>query len=165
MSDVHLTRIADALEGLLAHVKKSPVFGLPVGGAKNPSAGAGASAGGDPKIAAKKAAEKAAAEKVAAEKAAAAAAAKNKSGPPAGTKAAGGKHTIEQVREIILKVATNESLGKQSAKDVLMEDGAGAQRVIDLKPENYDNVYDACQVLLSNEGTTASQAEPEDDLM
>lgn len=164
MSDKLLERIAVGLEGLLEHVKKSPVFGLPTGGATTPpktTAGAatgGAAAGGKP------------AEKTAAEKAAAKAAAdKNKGGatggPAAGTKAPGGKRTIEQVREMIRKVAADASLGKQSAKDILADDGGGVEKVLDLKPEFYDAVFEACEVALKAEGAKGAPAAEEDDLM
>lgn len=91
------------------------------------------------------------------------AAAASKAGPAAGTKAPGGKHTIDEVRDMIRKVATSESLGKQSAADILNDDGGGVSKVTDLKPEFYDAVYEACQVMLNGEGGAAGSAE--DDLM
>lgn len=73
--------------------------------------------------------------------------------PAAGaTKAPGGKHNAEEVREIIRKVANNANLGKQSARDILDTDGGGVSIVSDLKPEFFDAVFEACQVALSGEG-------------
>jgi phenylalanyl-tRNA synthetase alpha subunit len=159
MSDALLTEISKKLSDIHAALK------------------GGASAGGKPtpgavpdKVAADKATvAAAAAAKVAADKkAATAAAAKATSAAasapkPAGTKAPGGKHTIEQVREMIRKVAAD--VGRQDAKDILLDDGGGVEKVLDLKPEKFDAVFEACQVLLKNEGTTAAAVEPEDDLM
>ncbi len=171
MSDQLLERLAVAAEGILAHIK--------TGGAVPPKPTA-ANSGGDAKAdAAKVAAEKAAVEKAAKEKAAAkavadaktaaaakvAAAGAGKNAPAAGTKAPGGKHTIDEVREMIRKVASNASLGRETAKEILMDDGGGAEKVPDIKPENYDAVYEACQVALTTEGAGSKAAEPEDDLM
>jgi len=160
MSDALLTRIAEGIDALRADIKK-------LGGA---SAGATPSKPGPDAAAAKAAAKKAADEKAAADRAAAdkAAAAsktttKPTSGPAAGTKAPGGKHTVEQVREIIRKVAADANLGKQTAKDILADDG-GVEKVVDLKPENYDKVYEACEVALKAEGGGAP-ASDDDDLM
>lgn len=159
MSDALLTRIAEGIDALRADIKK---LGGASAGATAPKAAAatgGAATGGavPGKTAAQKAAEKAAAEKAAAPKPAAA-------GPAAGTKAPGGKRTIEQVRELIRKVAADKNLGKESAKDILRDDGGGVDKVLDLKPEKYDAVYEACEVLLKGEGGSAAPAE-EDDLM
>jgi ribonuclease D len=178
MSDALLERLAKSAEGILAHLQKSPVFGLPTaansGGAKNPAPAGTAAAPDAAKAAADKAAAKAAADKKTAAAAAAAAAAKaaatpsatKPAGPPAGTRAPGGKHTIEQVREMIRKVAADKNLGKQSAKDILSDDGGGVEKVLDLKPENYDKVFEACEVLLNGEGNKEAAAPAdEDDLM
>jgi hypothetical protein len=167
MSDALLERQAVALESMLALLKKSPVLGLPTGGAATPPKTPAAASHG-PDAAKKAAADKAAAEKAKAAvtakaDAAAAASAKTKAGPPAGTKAPGGKHTIDQVREIVRKVAGD--VDKQSAKDILKDDGNGADKVIDLKPEFYDAVYEACEVLLggeSNKSGTEATAEEDD---
>ncbi len=163
MSDALLTRIADGIDALRADLKKGFVGTV---GATAPKPAAGAAAPDAAKVAAKKAADAAAAKKIADAAAAAKAAAKTPaSGPAAGTKGPGGKHTIEQVREAIRKVAANASLGKASAKEILADDGGGVERVADVKPENYDKVFEACQVLLASEGAPAAAAEPEDDLM
>lgn len=60
----------------------------------------------------------------------------------------GGKYTRDQVREKIREVACNMNLGKQTAWDILDQDGDGVRRVTDLTPENYDPVYEACVVAL-----------------
>jgi hypothetical protein len=150
MSDALLTRIAEGIEGLLAHVKAAPA---PAPKAETPKPAAA------PKP---EAAKPAAAPKPEAAKPAAApkpaAAAPKPAAAPAPTKAPGGKYTSDQVREVIRKVATNKSLGKQSALDILDQDGGGVQNVTNLKPEFFDAVYEACQALLSTEG----QGEGED---
>jgi hypothetical protein len=63
---------------------------------------------------------------------------------------------------MIRKVAAD--VDKQSAKDILMDDG-GVEKVLDLKPADYDKVYEACEVLLSGEGAKSAPApvEEEDD--
>jgi hypothetical protein len=159
MSDALLERLATAAEGILAHLKKSP--SVPTAGAATPPktgpATGGAASGGKP--AEKTAAEKKAAEKAAADKASAASTT---------TKAPvkGGKHTDAQVREMIRKVAADKNLGKQAAKNILADDGGGVERVLDLKPEFYDAVFEACEVLLKGEGEKPGAApEEEDDLM
>jgi hypothetical protein len=69
---------------------------------------------------------------------------------PAATapKAQVGKYTEDQVRAKIREVASNEALGKQEALDILDENG-NVQNVSQLKPENYDKVYEACQAALN----------------
>lgn len=170
MSDALLKEISTKLSDIHAVLKAgaAPVAAK----AANPAAAGAPDATKAAKdAAAKKAADKAAADKAAATKKAAdeaakKAAASKPAGPPAGTKAPGGKRTIEQVREIIRKVASNTGLGMQSAKDILMDDGGGVEKVVELKPEFYDRVYEACEVLLNGEGDKAAPAsEPEDDLM
>lgn len=159
MSDVLLERIAKATEGLLAHLKAPPAGS--VGGAVPPKparAAAAPAAGNKPAPAANKAAAAPAAATPAKPAKAAAAA-------PAAAKAPNGKYTSEQVRDIIRKVATNPTLGKQSALDILDQDGGGVTNVTNLKPENFDAVYDACNALLSSEGDGAGPAADEDDLM
>lgn len=163
MSDLLLERIAKAAEGLLAHLQKTPASS---GGAARPAAATPAAtpnkATTDAKAA--NAAKAVAAAKV--EAAAKVAAAAAKKAPPASAKAPGGKYTVEQVRDIVRQVATNAGLGRQSAADILDQDGGGVAKVTDLKPENFDKVYEACQVLLSGEGDDGAPAsEPEDDLM
>lgn len=107
----------------------------------------------------KKATDKAAA-KAAADKAAAAAASKKNdkaaAAPVSGTKAANGKHTIDDVREILRQVATKPGLGRQSALDILDENG-GVDHLNKLKPENFDAVYEAAEVALK--GGEASEDE------
>lgn len=166
MSDALLERLAKATEGILAHIQKSPVFGLPPAGAANNGGKPATGAAATNKPAAGAAAGNKPAAGAAATNKPAAAAAGNKpgTGPAAGTKAPGGKYTVEQVRDIIRKVASDAALGKQSAADILDQDGGGVTRVTDLKPENFDKVYEACQVLLSS-GEAAAPAAAEDDLM
>jgi hypothetical protein len=65
---------------------------------------------------------------------------------------------------MVRKVAAD--VDRQSAKDILLDDGGGVERVLDLKPEKFDAVFEACQVLLRGEGaSTAGPAPEEDDLM
>lgn len=167
MSDALLTEISAKLTTLIAAVKGGAAAG-PTAGAKTTTT----TATTDTKAAdaAKKKAEAEAKVKADAkaklEADAVAKAAAAGKGPPSGTKAPGGKYTIDQVRELIRQVASNASLGKQSAKDVLTDDGGGVTRVVDLKPEFYDAVSEACKVLLSSEGSKPEPAaEEEDDLM
>jgi colicin import membrane protein len=165
MSDALLTEISAKLTTLIAAVKGGSAAG-PTAGAKTATATTTDTKAAD---AAKKKAEAEAKVKAEAkaklEADAVAKAAAAGKGPPAGTKAPGGKYAIEQVRELIRQVASNASLGKQSAKDVLTDDGGGVTRVVDLKPEFYDAVAEACKVLLSSEGSKAESAAEEDDLM
>jgi hypothetical protein len=171
MSDVLLQSILDEMKGLRSDLAKAPkATSGATGGATAATADqvtVAAKAAAAKKAAEKAAAEKAAAEKTAAEKAAAAKTTASKpAGPNASTKAPGGKFSLEQVREKIREVATNPNLGKQSAADILEDDGGGVKKASDLKPENYDKVYEACQVALQSEGAApAKEAAPEDDLM
>lgn len=160
MSDALLTEISKKLSDIHATLKTAattPAAGAtaPKPGAATPSAADKAKAEAAAKATAAAAAKAAAAPKPATKPAAA--------GPASGTKAAGGKYTIDQVREQIRAVATNASLGKQSAKDILDQDGGGVTKVVDLKPENYDKVYEACQVALQSEGAPAAPAPAEED--
>jgi hypothetical protein len=73
--------------------------------------------------------------------------------PPSTAKVAHvGKYNYGQVRDIIRNVAMNPRLGRQSAYRILQQAGRGALNVSNLKPENLDNVYDACRVLLTRKG-------------
>lgn len=158
MSDALLKEISTKLDNIAGLLSKSGS-----GGAVAPKAGAagGTPAGGTDD--AKVAAAKAAAAKAAAAKKTAEDAAKKKAGATTGTKAPGGKHTIDQVRTMIREVAAK--VDKQSAKDILSDDGGGVEKVLDLKPEFYDKVYEACEVLLKGEGGAgaAPPADEEDD--
>lgn len=166
MSDALLTEISGKLSEIAKLLKAgaAPAAAAP----KTTAAGAGGNATAD---AAKVAAAKKAAEDETKKKAAAAAAAKTGAGAkpgtlPATTKAPGGKHTLGQVRDLIRKVAADKSLGTQSAKDILQDDGGGVERCDLVKPENYDKVYEACEVLLNGEGAKEPEASSdEDDLM
>lgn len=160
MSEGLFERLVVALETIAAGVKgaKVSVAGGAAAGAatppKPPAANA-AAAGKAAEAAATKAADD---KKAAAAKAATAAAAKGKGNTPApgNTKAPGGKYNAEQVRDIIRKVANNPTLGKQSAREALETDGGGVTTVSELKPEFFDAVYEACQVLLNGEGGGAA---------
>lgn len=81
--------------------------------------------------------------------------------PAAAAKAPGGKYTSEQVRDIVKQVATNANLGKQEALTILDEEG-GVQNVSSLKPENFDKVYEACQVALQGVAGHAASADEDD---
>lgn len=162
MSEGLFERLVVALEKIAGGAAAAPKAAAAGAAAppKNPPANAAAAG---------KAAEKAAAEKKAADdkKAADAKAAAAKGGAgkgatpaPGNTKAPGGKYNAEQVRDIIRKVANNPTLGKQSAREALETDGGGVTTVSELKPEFFDAVYEACQVLLNGEGGGA--AAPDD---
>ena len=75
--------------------------------------------------------------------------------PPDAVKSPTGKYNYGQVRDIVRKVAMDPCLGKESALDVLNQDGSGVRNVSRMMPENLDNVYEACQVLLSCEGASS----------
>jgi pyruvate/2-oxoglutarate dehydrogenase complex dihydrolipoamide acyltransferase (E2) component len=173
MSDALLERIATAAEGLLAHIRSTgtgagavntkpttPPKAETKADKAETKADANAVAADTTKTPAQKKAEadkliaQKKAVKEAADRAAAASAAK-------ASKPTGGKRTIEQVREMIRKVAAD--VDKQSAKDILMDDGGGVEKVLDLKPENYDKVYEACEVLLSGEGAKTAPVPDDDD--
>lgn len=146
MSDALLTRIAVALELLAsspAAAKAAPAAAAP----KPTPAGAG------------KAAATAGKPAPAAPKPAAAAPPK----PPADTvKAPGGKYNAKQVRDLLREVAGNEALGRQAARDIIKEDGGGAESFVEVKPEFYDGLYEACRVALSGEGADSSSSETDD---
>jgi hypothetical protein len=176
MSDPILERIAVALE-TIAKVYSGGTATAPKAAATPGTASTAAADAAKAKAAdaakakaadevAKKATAEEAAKKAAAAKAAAAKPT-TAAGPASGTKAPGGKYTIDQVREKIREVAANKNLGKETAADILDQDGGGVKRVTDLKIENYDKVYEAAAVALQTEGakTTAAPAAPEDDLM
>lgn len=141
MSDALLTEISKKLSDIHVALTKGGASsgGAAATGAKTPTA----AAADKPKAAADKAAVK-------------------PTGPAAGTKAKGGKHTIDQVREMIRKVAADKNLGKETAKDILRDDGGGVEKVLDLKPEAYDAVYEACEVALKAEGGKEAPAEDDD---
>jgi len=166
MSDALLTEISKKLSDIHAALIKGGAAPVAAPKTTTTTAAPDAAAKAKAEAAAKaKADAEAKAKADAAAKAKAAAAAAAPKGPAAGTKAPGGKFTIDQVRDLIRQVATNASLGKQSAADILSDDGGGVTKVTDLKPENYDKVAEACQVLLNGEGAGAPAAAPEDDLM
>jgi len=167
MSDALLTEISAKLSVIATLLKggaPAATAGAATGGAKNTAT---ATTTTDTKAAdaAKKKAEAEAKAKADAkaklEADAAAKAAAGPKGPPSGTKAPGGKYNIDQVRELIRQVASNVGLGKQSAKDILSDDGGGVEKVVELKVEYYDAVAEACKVLLAAEG--AKNKPPADD--
>lgn len=167
MSTGLLERFVVALETIAANGSvgaKAPAAGAATP-PKAPAANAAAAGKAADAAATKKAADEKAAAAVkakadAAAKAAAAAKAKPGAAPAGNTKAPGGKYNAEQVRDIIRKVANNPTLGKQSAREALETDGGGVTTVSELKPEFFDAVYEACQVLLNGEGGGA--AAPDD---
>lgn len=160
MSDVLLERIAASLEtiakvysGAGSAVVNKTTAGATTPGASNKAAG-GATApkpGNAGATAPKPGAAGATAPKTGAAGA--------KGAPAAATKAPGGKYNSEQVRDMIRKVAANPNLGKQSARDILEADGGGVTTVSEVKAENFDAVYEACQVALSGEGAGAPAEE------
>jgi hypothetical protein len=157
MSDALLTEISKKLDTIAGLLKG----GAPAAAPKT-SAPAAAPKGDANAIAAdttKTAAEKAAAaNKAIAERKAVKDAAEKAAAAKGGTK---GKKTIDQVRSMIRKVAAD--VDKQTAKDILKDDG-GVDKVLDLKPELYDAVFEACEVVLKGEGKpAATPAEEEDD--
>lgn len=59
-----------------------------------------------------------------------------------------GKYSIDHIRAIIQKVVKAPGLGKQAAAELLDTEG-GVKRISDLKPADYDKVYEACENELS----------------
>lgn len=168
MSDVLLTRIATALEGLLEHAKTGAVKveKAVVAGAKEAVASAKEAV---KEVAGAKAV--AAAPKPGAKAAAAAAAStppKGTTAPPAGVagkpapaqgdpnkKGASGKYSEVDVRDMIRQVATTPGLGKVEATTILDEEG-GVQNVSALKQDKYDAVIEACKVALAGKAPAAA---------
>lgn len=70
-----------------------------------------------------------------------------------------GKYDVTQVRAIVRQVAQHEALGKQEALNILDEE-AGVQNVSQLKPADYDKVYEACNNAINAAGGTATAEEP-----
>lgn len=161
MSDSILERIAVALETIAKGGGKVAPAASSGGAAPNraAAAGAAAAAGGNKATPAAGANKGAAGASAGANKGAAGAGAGKNTAAPAAAKAPGGKYNSEQVRDIIRKLATNPSLGKQSALDILDQDGGGVTNVTNLKPEFFDAVYEACQALLSSEGEAGAGAD------
>lgn len=171
MSDL-LTRFVTALESIADSLQKGSAKVSATSAAPTKSE----STADDSKSAAaaaalkKAAADKVAADKAAAEKKAAATASGGKGTPapataPAGTtKSPGGKRTLDDVRAKIRAVATTDGLGKTDAVAILEEEG-GVKTVAELKPENYDAVFEACEVAIANAGKPAAATEGVDDLM
>lgn len=162
-----VTRFVVAVEKIASALSAGKAAPAAAAGASAGAAGANKAATTPADKAAAEKAAKAAAEKAAAAKAAEKAAAgkgKPADSKAASTKAPGGKHTLDDVRAIIREVATNAALGKTEAKTILDEEG-GVTNVADLKPDNYDAVYEACQVALNNAGKSGDEATEEDDLM
>jgi hypothetical protein len=142
MSDKLLERIATALETIAAAASKTAA--TPAAAAAKPATAAAAkpaAAAAKPAAAAAKPTVTVPPGKPATKPAAAKAAA-------AAPKTQVGKYTEDQVRAKIREVASNEALGKQEALDILDENG-NVQNVSQLKPENYDKVYEACQAALN----------------
>jgi hypothetical protein len=74
--------------------------------------------------------------------------------PAAAAKAAAppaqvGKYSIDQVREIIKKVVATAGLGKETAVELLDTEG-GVKKISDLKPADYDKVYEACESAMNS---------------
>lgn len=159
-----LDRLATAAEGILAKLSGATVT-LSKPAASVPAAsGKPAAASGKPANAA--AAGKAADKAATGGKAAAApgkAPATPVKAPATPVKAPGGKYNSTQVREALRAVSANPALGKQSARDVISEDGGGATNFAEVKPEFYDAIYEACQVLLSGDGQGQGGAAEEED--
>lgn len=159
MSDVLLTEISKKLSDILVAIKGS-------GGAasaKTPAPAPTSPPKTDANAVASDQTLTPAQKKVAADKAIAAAKVKKEAAAAAaagGAKSVKGKRTVEQVREMIRSVAAK--VDKQSALDILKDDGNGVEKVVDLKPEYYDAVYEACEVLLAGEAKTPAPAEEDD---
>jgi hypothetical protein len=71
--------------------------------------------------------------------------------PSDDAEAPGEKFNYVQVRDIVREVATNPGLGRETALNVLDQEGRGAKNVSSMKPENLDMVYEACRSLLAGE--------------
>lgn len=62
-------------------------------------------------------------------------------------KAPGGKHTADEVRDVLRKLAqTNKDL----AVKIVSENGGGANKFTEVKPEYYDALYEAISAELEN---------------
>lgn len=85
-------------------------------------------------------------------------------GKPAAPAAQTGKYSIDQVREIIKKVVATDGLGKETAVELLDTEG-GVKKISDLKPADYDKVYEACDGALhgGEAGATGDAAAVEFD--
>jgi len=161
MSDALLTEISKKLSDIHAALKG----GASAGGAKNPTPAASPGQNSAGKTPAGAANRPSAAPGTAGKTPPAPAANTNKAAgatSAANVKAPGGKHTAEQVREIIKKVATNANLGKQAALNIL-DENAGVQNVSSVKPENFDAVYEACEVELNGVANAGGAAADADD--
>jgi hypothetical protein len=71
--------------------------------------------------------------------------------PPDNEKAPGGKFSYGEVRNIVFKAATNPSLGREIALEVLDRQGGGVKNISSMEPEHLDAVYEAFASLLSGE--------------
>jgi hypothetical protein len=152
--DAHLERIATALEAIAKNGPLAKVLDA-VGG--KPAAATKPAAAAAPAPATKPAAAAAPA------KAGRPALAIKPPATPGGhTKGPGGKHTQDQVRDMLRKVATTAGLGKQSAIDILTENAGGATSFNNLKPEFYDAVFEGCESALAS-GEGGGVTKPADD--
>lgn len=71
--------------------------------------------------------------------------------PPGGVpKLSQGVHDPDEVKKIVLAVVAK--LGKAAAENILDEEASGARNIRDIKPEDYDKVYEACENALRGEG-------------
>jgi len=147
MSDKLLERIAAALETIAAKRPRAldvPEAAPAKAATVKPDKPAGAAPGGTPggKPAAKPAAGKGA----------------SGSAPSGQTKGPGGKHTQDEVRDIIRRVVIekgNESTGGKKGEGTklalnLLDEIGNVTNVGQLKPEFYDAVYEACAGLLGD---------------
>lgn len=164
MSDKLLERIAVALESLVANKAAAPAANktstTPTTAASGATTAKGAVAGGAPagrppnKDAAKGTPKPAATKTTT---------------PPGGApKLPNGQRSAEEVKAIILKVVATPGLGKASANDILDEEAGGARNLKDLKPEDYDKVFEACtNALQGGEAgeTGTATTETENDLL
>jgi hypothetical protein len=142
-------RIAEALEGILAHVSGADAPRT------NPAetGKAEATTTKEPTAAEKKAAKKAAddakaAAKAEAEAAAAAAKAEEDEGDPLGGSTPTKREYDEaSVRDILSKLIDKD--GKAAALEVLKDKGKGAKNFTELKKENFEDVYVECEERLA----------------
>lgn len=169
MSDALLTEISKKLSDIHATLKAGGPANSGGATTKATSASPAGAAKSDANAIASDATLTPAQKRAAADKAIAAAKAKKTAETAAAAAAAApkagasvkGKRTVEQVREMIRAVAAK--VDKQSALDILKDDGNGVEKVADLKPEYFDAVYEACEVLIAGEAKTPAPAAEEDD--
>jgi pyruvate/2-oxoglutarate dehydrogenase complex dihydrolipoamide acyltransferase (E2) component len=160
MSDKLAELIVVAAQAITAHVNKS----AQTGGGARPTVPAKPAAQQAAKPVAPAAKPAAPAVKPAAPAAKPAAPAAKPAVKPAAKPAQVGQHSLDDIRTIIKKVVATAGLGKETAVELLDTEG-GVKKISDLKPADYDKVYEACDGALrgGEAGATGDAAAVEFD--